>query len=204
MAAAAGIDPLEFRLRNTTEPRMPRRARGRGGRVRLEAGRRSQGQGRAVACSTDAGSYDALMAQVRVDRSDGSVHVERIVCAQDMGTVVNPDGAKMQMEGSITMGARVRASARSCASAAGDILDRNFKTYRSAALLAGAGDRDGDRAGRRAWRRRAAASRRSAPTGAVIANAVFDATGARVLRLPLTPERVREALAAAGPVRAAG
>ena len=41
-------------------------------------------------------------------------------------------------------------------------------------------------------------------TGAVIANAVFDATGARILRLPLTPERVRDGIAAAKAARKPG
>ena len=83
--------------------------------------------GRAVACSVDVGSYDALIAQVRVDAKGGSVAVERIVCAQDMGIVVNPDGAKMQMEGSITMGLGY-ALAEELRFRGGDILDRNFGT----------------------------------------------------------------------------
>jgi xanthine dehydrogenase molybdopterin-binding subunit B len=44
------------------------------------------------------------MAEVKVDPATGVVKVVRIVCAQDMGIVVNPEGAKMQIEGGITMG----------------------------------------------------------------------------------------------------
>ena len=44
------------------------------------------------------------MAEVEVDKGSGNVDVKRVVCAQDMGVVVNPEGAKMQMEGCITMG----------------------------------------------------------------------------------------------------
>ena len=46
----------------------------------------------------------AHVADVVVDRTTGHVQVERVVCAQEMGVVVNPTGAKMQMEGCITMG----------------------------------------------------------------------------------------------------
>ena len=41
---------------------------------------------------------------VKVDAASGRVKVVRIVCAQDMGIVVNPEGAKMQIEGGLTMG----------------------------------------------------------------------------------------------------
>ena len=64
----------------------------------------SSGRGVGIACSIDAGTYIATMAELAVDPSHGTVEVRRIVCAQDMVIVVNPDGSKMQMEGAITMG----------------------------------------------------------------------------------------------------
>ena len=203
MAAAAGIDPLEFRLRNTTEPRLRAVLEAAAAAFGWKPGAGPSGQGRAVACSTDAGSYDALIAQVRVDRSDGTIHVERIVAAQDMGTVVNPDGAKMQMEGSITMALGYTFS-EELRFKGGDILDRNFKTYRlprfsRVPVIETVLVKDD------AVSPQGGGEPAICPTGAVIANAVFDATGARVLRLPLTPERVREALGSAAPMaRAAG
>ena len=202
MAAAAGVDPLEFRLRNITDPRM---------RSVLQAAAEAFGwksapgpsrMGRSVACGVDAGAYDALMAQVRVDPATGAVTVERIVCAQDMGIVVSPEGAKMQMEGSITMGLGY-TFAEEVRFKGGDILDKNFGTYhiprfswvprietvivKNDALAPQGG---GEPA--------------IVPMGAVIANAVFDATGARILRLPMTPERVREAIAASAGAKSAG
>jgi len=190
MAAAAGADPLEFRLRHLTDPRMRRVLQAAADAFGWKSGAFPSGTGRGVACSVDAGSYDALMAQVRVDPADGTVRVERVVCAQDMGIVVNPVGAKMQMEGSITMGLGY-TFAEELRFRGGDILDRNFKTYRIP---------------RFSWVPRIETvlvkNDELAPqgggepaivaTGAVIANAVFDATGARIDRLPLTPERVRE------------
>ncbi len=195
MASAAGVDPLEFRLRHLTDPRMRRVLQAAAEAFGWKSGAGPSGMGRGVACSVDAGSYDALIAQVRVDPADGTVRVDRIVCAQDMGIVVNPEGAKMQMEGSISMGLGY-TFAEELRFRGGDILDRNFKTYRIP---------------RFSWMPRIETvlvkNDELAPqgggepaivaTGAVIANAVFDATGARILRLPLTPERVREGVAAA-------
>jgi isoquinoline 1-oxidoreductase len=46
----------------------------------------------------------ATLAEVQVDKATGRVQVTRVVCAQDMGVLVNPEGARQQMEGCITMG----------------------------------------------------------------------------------------------------
>jgi nicotinate dehydrogenase subunit B len=202
MAAAAGADPLEFRLRNLKDPRMRKVLQAAADAFGWKSGAAPTGKGRGVACSVDAGSYDALMAEVRVDPADGTVRVDRIVCAQDMGIVVNPDGAKMQMEGSIAMGLGYTFS-EELRFRGGDILDRNFKTYRIPrfswmprieTVLVKNDDLAPQGGGEPAI----------VATGAVIANAVFDATGARILRLPLTPERVREGVAAAKAGRKAG
>lgn len=128
MAAVAGVDPLEFRLRNLTDFRMRRVLQAAADAFGWKPAPGPSGMGRGIACSVDAGTYDALIAQVRVDEAFGRVSVERIVCAQDMGIVVNPDGAKMQMEGAITMGLGYTL-AEEIHFRGGDILDRNFGTY---------------------------------------------------------------------------
>ncbi|HSP94393.1 MAG TPA: molybdopterin cofactor-binding domain-containing protein [Thermoanaerobaculia bacterium] len=201
MAAAAGVDPLEFRLRHLTDPRMRRVLQAAADAFGWKSAPGPSGMGRAVACSVDAGSYDALIAQVRIDAKGGSVTVERIVCAQDMGIIVNPDGAKMQMEGSITMGLGY-ALAEELRFRGGDILDRNFGTYSIPrfswvpsieTVLVQNNDLAPQGGGEPAI----------VATGAALANAVFDATGARIARLPMTPERLREGIAAAKSRRSA-
>ena len=136
------------------------------------------------------------MAQVSVDRGSGKVSVARIVGAQDMGIVVNPDGAKMQSEGAVTQGLGY-TFAEEIRFKGGQILDRNFDTYqiprfswvpKIEIVLVKNDDLAPQGGGEPAI----------IPTGAVIANAVFDAVGARVYRLPLTPDRVKEAIARAG------
>ena len=195
MAYAAGIDPLEFRLNNTSDQRMIGVLR----KVAEEYGWQPRsapsldGTGRGLACGIDAETYVALIADVTVDRSSGVVKVDRVVCVQDMGVVVNPDGARMQMEGCIAMGLGYVFS-EEIKFEGGKILDSNFGTYQLAKFS------------QMPRIDTAFVSNDSLPPkgggepaiinmGAVVANAVFDATGARVYRLPMTPERVLAALA---------
>jgi nicotinate dehydrogenase subunit B len=195
MAAALGMDPLEFRLRNTSDPRMLatlRTAAEAYGWTPRAAPQRT-GTGRGIACGIDAETYVASIADVTVDRATGQVKVDRVVCAQDMGVVVNPEGARMQMEGCILMGLGYVFS-EEVRFEGGRILDVNFDTYGLP---------------RFSWMPRietAFVQHDALPPkgggepaiitmGAVVANAIFDATGARMRRLPMTPERV---LAASG------
>jgi isoquinoline 1-oxidoreductase len=199
LAARAGIDPLELRYRNLSDARMRRvletAARTFGWRPRGPSPARG-GRGQGVACGIDAGTYVALMAEVEVDRSSGAIRVERVVCAQDMGIVINPEGARMQIEGCITMGLGYTL-AEELRFDGGTILDRSFATYRIPrfswvprieSVLVANDALDPQGGGEPAI----------VPVGAVVANAVFDATGARLFRLPMTPERVLEALGGAG------
>jgi len=194
MASAAGMDPLEFRLKNTTDARMLAvlRAAAEAYGWQPAVAPRKSGRGRGLACGFDAETYVAHIADVSVDVETGTVKVDRVVCAQDMGIVVNPDGARMQMEGCIAMGLGY-ALGEEIRFQGGKILDSNFDTYKLA---------------RFSWMPRIdtvlvrndglAPKGGGEPAiinvGAVVANAIFDASGARIHRLPMTPERVLEAI----------
>jgi isoquinoline 1-oxidoreductase len=192
MAAAAKEDPLAFRLRNLGDIRMRRVLQAAADRFGWTPAAAPSRRGVGIACNIDAGTYVATMAEVKVDAASGRVRVVRVVCAQDMGVVVNPDGASMQMEGGITMGLGYALS-EELRFRSGDILDRNFGSYAIP---------------RFSWVPRiecvfvkndglAPQGGGEPPittTGAVIANAVFDATGARLRRLPMTPARVAKAI----------
>jgi nicotinate dehydrogenase subunit B len=200
MASAAGMDPLEFRLMNTADPRMVgvletiRDASGwvpRGTREPGSAPTRTL-KGRGVACGIDAETYVALVAEVTVDADTGHVKVDRVVCAQDMGVVVTPDGARMQMEGCVAMGLGYVFS-EELRFEGGKILDQNFGTYELSrfsqmpeieTVFVSNDDLAPKGGGEPAI----------INMGAAVANAVFDATGARMHRLPMTPERVLEAI----------
>ncbi|MEJ2544277.1 MAG: molybdopterin-dependent oxidoreductase [Calditrichaceae bacterium] len=150
------------------------------------------GHGYGVACGIDAGTSVASMAEVDVDKTSGKITVKRVVCAQDMGLAVNPQGATIQMEGCITMGLGY-ALAEDLSFKGGMVLDSNFDTYeiprfswlpKIETIIIDAQDEPAQGGGEPAI----------IIMGAVIANAVFDAIGARVLQLPVTAERVLEAM----------
>jgi CO/xanthine dehydrogenase Mo-binding subunit len=201
MAAAAGVDPVAFRLKHLKDARMRGVLAAAAKAFGWTPAAGPSGRGFGVACSADAGSCVATMAEVKVDRSTGKVSVVRVVCAQDMGIVVNPEGAKMQIEGGLTMGLGYTLS-EELRFAGGEILDQNFDTYhlprfsdapRIEPVLVRNDDLAPQGCGEPA----------TTTTGGVIANAVFDAVGARMLRLPMTPARVLAAIAALGVAKAA-
>ena len=104
LAAQAKVDPLAFRLRHLTDKRVIRVLEAAAERFGWVAGAAPSGRGVGVACGSWRGTLVAAMAEVAVDRKTGQVRVKRVVLAQDMGVVINPDGARQQMEGAITMG----------------------------------------------------------------------------------------------------
>jgi nicotinate dehydrogenase subunit B len=196
MAAACACDPLEFRLRHLTDARMRRVLQTAAEAFGWKGAAGPSGRGVGIACSTDAGSYVAACAELEVDRTHGQVRVLRVVCAEDLGIAVNPDGARMQIEGGVTMGLGYALS-EELRFRGGDVLDRNFNSYhlprfsavpRIEAILV-RNDEIAPQGG---------GEPPITIVGAVLANAVFDATGARQFRLPMTAERILSATAAAG------
>ena len=192
MAAKAGIDPVVFRLRHLQDEKMRRVLKTAAGRAGWTPAKAPSGRGYGVACGIDAGTSVATVVEVEVDEKTGAVNVKRVVCAQDMGLVINPAGATIQMEGCITMGLGY-ALTEEVHFRGGEILDLNFGTYEiprfswlpEIETILIENDDDPPQGG---------GEPAIITMGAVIANAIYDATGARVFQLPMTPERVREAL----------
>jgi CO/xanthine dehydrogenase Mo-binding subunit len=190
MAAKAGIDPLEFRLKNLKNEQVIGVLKAAADKFGWTPAKGPSGRGYGIACGTDVGTWVAHMAEVEVDK-DGNVQVKRVVCAQDMGLVVNPQGAKLQVEGSIIMGLGY-ALTEEIHFRGGEILDRNFDSYDitrfswtpeiETVLI----DSDAPSQG--------GGEPAIICMGGVIANAIFDATGARLYQLPMTPARIREAM----------
>jgi CO/xanthine dehydrogenase Mo-binding subunit len=192
MAHAAGIDPLAFRLQHCTQAKFLGVLKAAAEQFGWKPGAGSGGQGVGVACGIDADTVVATMAEVEVDRSSGQVSVKRVVCAQDMGLVVNPAGATIQMEGCITMGLGY-ALTEEQHFRGGEILDLNFDRYELPrfsglpeieTVLIDSQDPEPHGGGEPAI----------ITMGAVIANAIFDAVGVRLFELPMTPGRVKAAL----------
>jgi nicotinate dehydrogenase subunit B len=190
MAAKAKVDPLEFRLKNTADPRMRRVLQTTAERFGYKSAVSPSGRGFGIACAIDAETYIAEMAEIKLD--SGKVIVKRVVAAQDMGVVINPEGAKMQTEGCIMMGLGYSLS-EDISFKGGQIFTRNFDDYqiprfswlpkietvliKNDELTAKGGGEPG-----------------IVPVGAAIANAIFDLAGIRLFQMPMTPERVNKAL----------
>jgi CO/xanthine dehydrogenase Mo-binding subunit len=192
MAAQAGIDPVEFRLTNLSNERMKRILRAAADKFGWKPAKAPSKRGLGVACADYSGTYVATIAEAAVDRATGRVQVKRVVTAQDMGVAVNPDGATLQIEGCIMMGLGY-ALTEEVHFKGRRVLEENFDTYELP---------------RFSWMPKIETVLLDSPEvpiagggeppiitmGAVIANAIFDATGARLLRLPMTPERIKAAL----------
>jgi len=192
MAEAVGMDPLEFRLHNLTDERMKRVLRAAAEKFGRSFSKAPSGKGYGIACTDYLGTYLATMAEVNVDKRTGEIRVVRVVCAQDTGEVINPEGVRMQIEGCINMGLgyclREEIRFRD-----GRILDENFDTYeiprfswlpKIETVLVDNPEMPPQGCGEPAI----------TSMGGVIANAVYDAIGARLFVLPMTPARIKEAL----------
>jgi nicotinate dehydrogenase subunit B len=123
-----------------------------------------------------------------------SVSAVALSFAQDMGIVVNPTGARLQAEGGLAMGLGYALS-EELRFRGGDVLDRNFDSYRMAhfsdvppiEVVLVKNDALAPQGG---------GEPSITTAGAAVANAVADAIAVRLYRLPLTPARVRAALEA--------
>lgn len=190
-AYEVGIDPLEFRLNNLNNENMSNT-------LKLAAksfdwGRQKQeGHGYGIALGEDAGTCVAMIAEVHVDKTTGEVRPILVVCAQDMGQVVNPHGATLQTEGGITMGLGY-ALYEDIEFNGGNVKSSSFNNYeitkfsktpKIQCVFIDKMDSKPQGGGEPAI----------ICVGAAIANAVFDACGARVNRMPVTSKRILEKL----------
>ena len=193
MAAKANIDPLEFRFKNITDERMQRVLKAGAEKFGwTPANKAPSGRGYGMACGYDVGVPVVLFAEVKVDERTGSIEVKRVVCALDLGLVINPEGVQLQVESCITMGLGY-ALTEEVHFQGGDVIDLNFDSYElprfswvpkieSVTIKADESPSRG------------AGEPPIICMGGVLANAVYDATGARLFQIPMTPERVRQAL----------
>ncbi|MCG6894718.1 MAG: molybdopterin-dependent oxidoreductase [Desulfobacteraceae bacterium] len=115
-----------------------------------------------------------------------------MVCAQDMGHIVNPQGATLQMEGCITMGLGY-ALAEEMHFSDGRLLDSNFDTY-SIPRFSWAPKIETVLVKNDVLPPKGRGEPAIVCMGGVLATAVYDATGAVVRQLPMTPARVKQAL----------
>jgi CO/xanthine dehydrogenase Mo-binding subunit len=202
-AAAAGADPVEFRLRHLRDQRartvIETAARISGwrpnalGDIGRGTGNTLRGRGIAFARYKNHACYCAVVAEVEVDRISGVVRVTRAWSAVDAGLAINPDGIVNQIEGGLIQSASWTLKEALKVDRSG-IQTKSWIDYpilrfsevpavEVEVILSSAEDSLGVGEGAQG------------PTGAAIANAFAAATGRRLRDIPFTPERVKAALA---------
>ena len=198
LAHLAGIDPLEFRRRNMSDPRwvdvLAAVAKAASWQPGLPAHSRDRiVTGRGIGLGTHMSSYGAAIADVRVDRQTGAVVCTHLYGALDAGLVVNPAAVENQISGQLIQAAS-RTLKEEVTFSTTNVTSLDWNTYpilrfgetpAVTAIVVQRMDQKSTGAGEEVV---AAAS-------AAIANAFFDATGVRLREYPLTPQRVKAALA---------
>jgi nicotinate dehydrogenase subunit B len=185
MATSLKMDPLEFRLKNLKDERL---------RAVLEAAAKAFGWGKSkpaanhgfgIAGGFEKAGYVANCVEVAVERASGKVKLVRVVTAFECGAIVNPDGLKNQVEGSVIQGIG-GALFEAIDFENGKILNPRFSRYRVPrfsdtpkleTVLLDRNDLQSAGAG-------------ECPIVALapaVGSAIFDATGVRLRALPMVP-----------------
>lgn len=200
LALAGGVDPLQFRLAHMQDERARAvmiEAADRFGWSRRPRGDGRRGCGMAFARYKNIGAYCAIVMDIEVERETGAITIHRVQAAVDAGQPASPDGIRNQVEGGIlqslswaTREAVTYDATRRTSFDWGSYPILRFEEVpRSVAVHVI--DRPGDPflgAGETA----------QGPTSAALANAIADATGARLRDMPLTPAAVKAAIGLAG------
>jgi nicotinate dehydrogenase subunit B len=200
VAAAINVDPVEFRLRHVKEPRdiavIKAAAEKSGWQTRPSPRRDQTGNnvsGRGIAYSQRNGTRCAIVAEVDIDRTTGRIWARKFTVAHDCGLVINPDGMLNTIEGNIVQGVsrtlweEVKFDDKAVTSVdwmTYPILDISETPQTVDIVLIDHPELPPTGAGEPSIR----------PVAAAIANAIFDATGVRLRRVPFSPDRVKQAL----------
>ncbi|MFZ0523872.1 MAG: molybdopterin cofactor-binding domain-containing protein [Candidatus Acidiferrales bacterium] len=189
LAHVAGMDPLEFRLRNLKDERLKAVFTAAAQKFNWGRAKTVAARGFGIAGGCDKGGYFATCAEVSADRQSGDVKVVRVVTAFECGAIVNPDGLRNQVVGANIMGLG-GALFEAIEFENGRILNGRFSKYRlprfsdvpeiEVVLLdrkdlpsAGAGE---------------SPIEGIAPA---IGNAIFSASGVRLRSMPLVPDGLK-------------
>jgi len=192
LAAKCGADPVEFRLRHLKDARaraVIERAARMADWKRNEKGDGTRGRGIGFCKYKNLGSYCAVIVDVVLGEQ---LRVLNAWAAVDVGRVVNPDGVINQIEGGV-----VQATSWTLKEAVrfdpNFITSRDWETYpiltfaEAPRVRVELIDLPGESS-------KGAGEGAQGPTGAAIANALYNAAGVRVRELPLTRERIVAAM----------
>jgi CO/xanthine dehydrogenase Mo-binding subunit len=202
MAAAIPMDPVEFRLRYLSHPRDRDAVRvaaekyGWDARPSPRSDRRGHdvAVGRGIAFRRHFTTFIALVAEVRVHRSTGVIEPLRYVCAHDVGLIVNPETLRHVIDRQLVYGTS-RTLFEEVRFDANMVTSVDWASYPVLMMSSVPASIEIELISRPEEAPSGAAEMALGLVPAAIGNAVFDATGVRLRRVPFTPERVMAALA---------
>jgi CO/xanthine dehydrogenase Mo-binding subunit len=149
--------------------------------------------GRGIAYAQRNGTRVAVVAEVEIDRSTGKIWARKFTVAHDCGQIINPDGLNHTIEGNIIQGVsrtlweEVKFDAR-------NVTSIDWMTYPILDITETPGSIDIVLINHPEIAPSGAGEPSIRPVAAAIANAIFDATGVRIRRVPFSPDRVRQSL----------
>jgi CO/xanthine dehydrogenase Mo-binding subunit len=195
LAAAAKIDPVEFRLKHLDDPRARDVVTKAAQEFGWTKGKRPRGEGHGFAFARykNLAAYCAVAVEASVDRESGAVRLGRVVAAVDSGQAVNPDGIRNQIEGAIVQSASWTLYEEVTFDRS-EITSLDWSRYpimRFPQVPESVAVHVIDRPGEKFLGTGEAGQ---GPTAAAIANAIADATGARLRDLPLSTQRIKQAI----------
>ena len=200
VATAVNADPIEFRLRHVKESRDVAVIKAAAEKAKWDtrpSPRRDQTgnkvSGRGIAYAQRNGTRVAVIAEVDIERASGKIWARKFTVAHDCGQIINPDGLAKCIEGNIVQGVSRtlweevtfdRNAVTSVDWVSYPILDITETPGQVDVVLINHPELPPTGAGEPSIR----------PVAAAIANAIFDATGVRIRRVPFSPDRVKAAL----------
>ena len=204
LAARAKADPVAFRLRHLSDPRLRDVVNAAATEFKWDArpspraGNRQTGVvvGRGLSCMLYEGDngYASMFCEVEVDQNTGVIAVKRMVISNDSGPISNPDGLENQMEGGALQGLS-RALGEEVTWDQQKITSIDWATYHSLPLGFNVPEIKIVLLDRPEHEAMGAGETSITLVASAVGNAVLDATGARLRQVPFTSQRVKEALA---------
>jgi CO/xanthine dehydrogenase Mo-binding subunit len=201
IAAAEGADPVAFRLRYLKAPRdlavVKAAAEHAGWQPRPSPRPDRSGDtltGRGIAYAQRSGAVVAIIADVEIDRRTGKIWARKFTVAHDCGLIINPDGLRRCIEGNVVQGTS-RALSEEVAFDRAKVTSTDWLSYPILDITEAPEAIDIVLINHPELPPAGAGESSIRPVAAALANAVFDATGVRLRRAPLTPQRLKPALA---------
>ena len=201
IAADLKVDPVEFRLQHLGHNKraydcVKTAADKSGWQKRPSPAPASSGniaRGRGIALTDRSNTYVAIVAEVEVNKTTGQVAVKKLVCAHDCGLMVNPDGVMNQVEGNIIQGVSRAMLEEVLFDSSGAVTSLDWGSY-PILKFADVPELDVVLINRPEMQPLGAGEGATIPPVGAIANAIYDAVGARLREGPFTPKRVLAAM----------